>query len=453
MQPLVICQYLIRAASWIVPARLRSEWRLQWDSLLENGWILLERGELDRTGQEWLASCCWAGFRDALRTRLPLFRSPGFLLTTALAVLALIGILTQGFRGTRLLFERLPIEDPGSLVGLRYTGSVGQPSGVPPRLLPLWAAKASQLSGIAGFWRRPYSPHGRVTSNFFGVLGSKPARGRVFRPEERDTAVISDWTWRNTFHSDPKILGRRITVDAVDYRVIGVLPDSFWAISPQIGVWTPFHVEPQPDPGVPPLVGAIARLKPGASWQSLRTDLLRTAREANQLLPRAPETWWAPLPSSQLPGYLIGIAFAIAVGAFLVARQQTVGLHHSWRYWRFLASKTFLLVLIPSLLWIECGRFAPIPARPAVTLLFLAACSFAFWWSFADQRRRCPVCFERLALPVTLGSWSSVLEPATTEFLCEFGHGSLCVPETEQGERDRWRTLDASWRDFFDKVT
>jgi hypothetical protein len=207
------------------------------------------------------------------------------------------------------------------------------------------------------------------------------------------------------------------------------------------------------DPGLPILIGAIVRLKPGASWQALRTDLFLTAKRANKALPRPPETWWAPLPSSQLPGYLLGIAFAVAVGAFLVARQQAVGLNHSWRYWRFLAFKTLLLVLIPSLLWIESGRFVPIPARAVVTLLFLAACSFALWWSFADQRSRCPVCFERLALPVTLGSWSSVLEPATTEFLCEFGHGSLCVPETEQGERDRWRTLDPSWRDFFDKVT
>jgi hypothetical protein len=453
MQPPLVCQYLIRAASWIVPARLRSAWRQKWGSMLENAWILLERGELDRTGREWLASCCWASFQDALRTRLPLFRSPQFLFSAGLIALALVGILSQGYRGTRAFFERLPIEDPGRLVALRYTGSVGQPSGVPPRLVPLWAAKASLVSGIAGFWRRPNSIHGRVTNNFFELLGATPARGRLLQSGDRDTAVLSDWTWRNTFRADPQIIGRRVTVDGSAYTVVGVLPDTFWAISPQIGVWTPFAIEPLPNPGLPNLIGAIVRLKSGATWPALRTDLLRVARDANQVLPRAPEVWWPPLANSQWPGYLLGIAFAIAVGAFLVARQQTVGLRHSWRYWRFLASKTLLLVLIPSLLWIESGRFVPIPARPAVMLLFLAACSFAFWWSFADQRSRCPVCFERLALPVTLGSWSSVLEPATTEFLCEFGHGSLCVPETEQGERDRWTTLDASWRDFFDKVT
>jgi MacB-like protein len=453
MQPPAIFRFLIRAASWIVPVHLRVPWRQKWDSMVDNAWILFERGELDRAGREWLASSCWAGFQDALRTRLHLFHSAGFVLTTTLAALALIGALTHGYRGTRALFERLPVEDPGSLVALRYTGSVGQAGGVPPRLIPIWAAKASLISGIAGFTRRPNSPHGRVTPNFFQLLGARPALGRFFQPGDRDTAIISDATWRNTFQSDPRILGRRITVDNNSYTVIGVLADTFWAISPQIGVWTSFQLEPAPDPDLPRLIEAIARLKPGATWLTLRIDLFRTATNANQVLPRAPETWWAPLPSSQLPGYLLGIGFAMAVGVFLVARQQTIGLHHSWRYWRFLVSKTLLLMLIPALLWIECMRFVPIPARVAVTLLFVAACSFAFWWSFADQRRRCHVCLEWLAFPVSLGSWSSVLEPAATEFLCEAGHGSLCVPETEQGERERWTTMDDSWRDFFHKVT
>jgi len=217
--------------------------------------------------------------------------------------------------------------------------------------------------------------------------------------------------------------------------------------------WTPFHVQSQPDPSLPVLIGAIVRLKPGASWQALRADLFRTAKEANQVLPRPPETWWAPLPSSQLPGYLLGIAFAIAVGAFLVARQQTVGLHHSWRYWRFLAIQdpaagTDTVAALDRERKVRSdSRAAGSDASVSCRMCLRAVVELC------RSRRRCPVCFERLALPITLGSWSSVLEPATTEFLCEFGHGSLCVPETEQGERDRWTTLDASWRDFFDKVT
>jgi hypothetical protein len=71
-------------------------------------------------------------------------------------------------------------------------------------------------------------------------------------------------------------------------------------------------------------------------------------------------------------------------------------------------------------------------------------------WSFIEQRHRCPVCLKRLALPVTLGSWSSVLEPATTEFLCEKGHGSLSVTENGSGAPDHWTVFDVSWQSLFE---
>jgi hypothetical protein len=56
---------------------------------------------------------------------------------------------------------------------------------------------------------------------------------------------------------------------------------------------------------------------------------------------------------------------------------------------------------------------------------------------------------------VTLGSWSSsLLDPVTTEFVCERGHGSLAMPETDasSAERDRWTGMDDSWRDLFTRM-
>jgi hypothetical protein len=53
-------------------------------------------------------------------------------------------------------------------------------------------------------------------------------------------------------------------------------------------------------------------------------------------------------------------------------------------------------------------------------------------------------------MPVTMGSWASVLDPATTESLCEKGHGSLSVPEAGTGAPDHWIAMDASWRELFE---
>jgi hypothetical protein len=52
-------------------------------------------------------------------------------------------------------------------------------------------------------------------------------------------------------------------------------------------------------------------------------------------------------------------------------------------------------------------------------------------------------------MPVTMGSWASVLDPATTEMVCDLGHGSLCVPDSTEGAPDRWINLDPSWRELF----
>src|SRR5262249_15327910 len=107
MRPLLVCQWVIRAASWVVPARTRSEWRARWHSTLGNGWILLERGELPRKGNEWLAACARAACKDAVNTRISsdefhqLVRSPRFLLASLASLLVLLGVFSHGFRSTR----------------------------------------------------------------------------------------------------------------------------------------------------------------------------------------------------------------------------------------------------------------------------------------------------------------------------------------------------------------
>src|ERR1035438_8199490 len=82
------------------------------------------------------------------------------------------------------------------------------------------------------------------------------------------------------------------------------------------------------------------------------------------------------------------------------------------------------------------------------TLAFLGGFGLAAIWVFDDQRRRCSECLRRLARPVTMGSWGSMFEPVTTEFLCDEGHGALSLAESEIGDGDRWVSLDASWREL-----
>jgi hypothetical protein len=428
--------------------------------------VLAERGELDHAV---LTQCHRDCLRDVVHGWISepelrrLIRSPRLVLASALAALALIGLLSQGFAGTRALFHKLPLEDPERLVWIRYTGTIGQPAGVPPRVLPGWKANSTLLSDIAAYWHRPYHPVARVTPNFFNLLGTKPAAGRLFEASDRDVALLSDRAARQIFGPHAQVLGRSLSLDGRNYTVVGVLPKDFWAISPRVTVWVPLRLDPS-DPGLPVLLPAVGRMKPGVGADAVRTDLLKAAAAAHQPLPRRPEVLaFTFIPGTPLFGYLFWIGFALLVGAVMTWRQQLFNIRFGGRYGRYLVAKTLLFVIIPALAWIEASsavRAAGPPDSPFVaitgfvlTLLFLALGSFAFWWSFADQRGRCPQCLELLAMPVTMGSWSSVLDPVTTEFLCESGHGSLYVPETEQGEPDHWTALDPSWRELFEKVT
>lgn len=462
LRPPFAARCVVRVASWIVPARRRNQWREKWDNALWNWWVLFERGELTRQDRVELMAFSWGSFTDAVQARMSraqmrhMVRSPGFLLWPAVLALALAGVLSQGFSGARALFRPLPVADPGSLVSISYSGSADQPSGVPPGLVPLWRGRSRKLADLAGYTHRPYAAQAQATTNFFALLGVGPLLGRLFAPGDRDAAIIATATWRNLYGGDRRVLGTKLTLLGSEYTVVGVLPEQFWAVSPSIQVWTPLVLEPRPGPEVPFLIGAVGRLNPGASRVQVRSDLFRAAREAGRFLPRPPEVYWFPVPGSAKFGYLFGIGFALVIGGAMAARERPFARRHGWRYWIFLAAKTALLLAIPTAVWVEVTTrlqqptgLAEVLAAVVPTLLFLVISGCALRWSFLDQRARCPVCLRRLAMPVSMGSWSSVLDPATTELLCESGHGALSVPETESGESDRWTALDRSWRGLF----
>jgi putative ABC transport system permease protein len=84
---------------------------------------------------------------------------------------------------------------------------------------------------------------GAVESSFFSVYGVRPMLGRGFLPEEdRDghgnVVVLGYDFWRDHFASNPKIVGRKITLNGAAYTVVGVLGPKFrrpdWA-----KIWTP----------------------------------------------------------------------------------------------------------------------------------------------------------------------------------------------------------------------
>ena len=89
----------------------------------------------------------------------------------------------------------------------------------------------------AGMAERLHS--GRVTANFFQVLGVQPLMGRLFEPQDDiagngQVVILSHRLWQSRFGGDPEILGRTIMLNDLGYTVIWVLPA---ALDHQQFVW------------------------------------------------------------------------------------------------------------------------------------------------------------------------------------------------------------------------
>ncbi len=222
-----------------------------------------------------------------------LAKSPGF---TAIALLTLalgIGVNTAMFSVVNtLLLSPAPYPNADRLVRVFRTSPQSKtwPHSAPD--LDDVRAQSRTLDSLAAFqwWSFSLSEPGQpaerlqgvfATAEFFHTLGLPPALGRAFTAEEqtpgRDQVVIlTDALWRSRFNADPDIIGRTLRVDGVNQTVIGVMPASFayplfWgqlqAIRPLV-----FAADWQRERSTHWL-GAIARLKPGASLADAQTEL------------------------------------------------------------------------------------------------------------------------------------------------------------------------------------
>src|SRR5947209_13706558 len=123
---------------------------------------------------------------------------------------------------------------------------------------------------------------GKVTSNYFDVLGVRPIRGRNFLPEEEeaaDVAMVTENIWQKRMGGDMNVIGRSITLDGVPHAIVGVLPNlPFSWVGPNAEVWT---TKPYVIPGLSyeqmmrgtGFLRVIGRLKPGITPEQARAAL------------------------------------------------------------------------------------------------------------------------------------------------------------------------------------
>ncbi len=155
-----------------------------------------------------------------------------------------------------ILLRPLPgIAEPGRLVSVSrlQDGNIFDNFGYPD--YSDYRDRARSLAGLAGFCTAPLSMTtdgtnrvrgDLVTDNYFGVLGVKPAIGRLLRPGDGQVAVVSYGMWRERFGGNSEIAGTRIILNGVPFIIVGVAPAGFrgTAVDESMDVWVPLSTQP-----------------------------------------------------------------------------------------------------------------------------------------------------------------------------------------------------------------
>jgi predicted permease len=112
-----------------------------------------------------------------------------------------------------------------------------------------------------------------VTSEYFDVLGLRPATGRLIgprdtKPDADPVVVIGHSLWRRMFASDPAVLGETLILNARKHTIVGVAQRDFVGL--QLGrlieLWTPLVPPPHtPDERGNRGYSVVGRLRPSAS--------------------------------------------------------------------------------------------------------------------------------------------------------------------------------------------
>jgi predicted permease len=139
-----------------------------------------------------------------------------------------------------------------------------------------------------------------VSASYFEMLGAEPVAGAVWSeaaaqdPAGPAVALISAPLWRRRFGQDPNVLRRRVTIDGVDVRIAGVLPDSFRGLIGRTSIWVPLRLVTIIDatPGEPPRPWSrwfevIGRIPAGRGLDEARAAIDVEARQAMAALPGA----------------------------------------------------------------------------------------------------------------------------------------------------------------------
>lgn len=116
-----------------------------------------------------------------------------------------------------------------------------------------------------------------ITPSVLALLGIQPVLGRGFRagedlPGSQPVVLISQGLFQRRFGADPALLGRSITLNGIDYTVVGVAPPALTVMTSG-DVWIPLTIDPGKEFRLNHVITVIGRLARGVSVQQAQAEM------------------------------------------------------------------------------------------------------------------------------------------------------------------------------------
>jgi predicted permease len=279
----------------------------------------------EQVRDEWLGQGIESTLQDIRYACRSLLRAPGFTVVVIATLAMGIGANVTMFGLVRaVLWRPLPYPEPGRIVVIQVDAkNVPNTGATMGEVLDLKDRSRSfeQVSIInavdANLEYQGETEHveaASVSDNLLPLLGARPALGRTLdshidEGKERVLAiVISDKLWRRRFSADSKVIGKRVLVNNLDVRIVGVLAPGFRLFLPpdvsateEVDVWFPSAVSPTRQyRGIP----VVARLRSGVTLGQANAELQTLAAQFEREYPDfySGGKGWQASPSDRGPG-------------------------------------------------------------------------------------------------------------------------------------------------------
>jgi hypothetical protein len=233
-------------------------------------------------------------------------RNPGFALVAALTLALGIGATTSIFSILdAVVLEPIPLREPSRLlvIGETFQGALGGVS-VGNFVDAAAATPGLEAMAAANFVSQKLSDGvtpervtaGKVTANFFDVLGVRPTIGRTFmdeedRPGSDRVVMLSHHVWTRQFGADGGVAGRAIRMNGTSYVVAGVMPTSLDLVSNGEDLWMPIAFTPaQRVLHDEHYLTVYGRLKAGVARQRVEAELESVAARLRRDFPKDDRT-------------------------------------------------------------------------------------------------------------------------------------------------------------------